>query len=105
MSNQDAEGPGGSVGPELQLLEEAVEGAISELGAARERAARAESEAARSAAMVSRLVAGGVSPDELARRVEQLEDENKELRRRIRRGRAGAERMLASVRFLEERLR
>lgn len=105
MSNQGAEEAGGSVGTGLQLLEEAIEDAISALGEARERAERAERDASRKASMVSRLVEGGVSPGELARRVEELEDENKELRRRILKGRASTDRIMASVRFLGERLR
>ncbi len=103
MSKRGAEPSADSPAPGLGSLETAVDRAIAEVRAARERAAEAERRAERSAAMLRQFVEGEEDPDALSRRVAALEAENKDLRRRIELGRAGVDRIAASIRFLENR--
>lgn len=103
MSKRGAERPAGSRAPGLDSLETAVDRAIAEVRAARERAARGEERAEQSAAMLRQFVEGEEDPGTLSRRVQALEAENRDLRRRIERGRAGIDRIAAGIRFLEDR--
>lgn len=103
MSKRGVEQPDGSPAPGLDSLETAIDLAIAEVRAAREQAAEAEERAERSAAMLRQFVEGEEDPGTLSRRVQVLEAENRELRRRIERGRAGIDRIAASIRFLEDR--
>jgi hypothetical protein len=84
-------------------LETAIDLAIAEVRASRERAAEAEKQAEQSAAMLRQFVEGEEDPGTLSRRVAALEAENTDLRRRIELGRAGIDRIAASIRFLENR--
>lgn len=93
----------GSPAPGLDSLETAVDLAIAEVRAARARAADAEKRAEQSAAMLRQFVEGEEDPGTLSRRVAALEAENRDLRRRIELGRAGIDRIAASIRFLENR--
>ena len=103
MSNPGAERSAGASLPGMDSLEEVVDLAIVEIRAARARAGEAEEQAERSAAMLRQFVEGDEDPGALSRRVAVLEAENEDLRRRIERGRAGIGRILASLRFLEDR--
>lgn len=103
MSKRGVEQLAGSSAPELDSLETAVDLAIAEVRVARKRAAEAESQAQQSAAMLRQFVEGEEDPGTLSRRVAALEAENRDLRRRIELGRAGIDRIAASIRFLENR--
>ena len=87
----------------MEPLEAAVARAIEEVRAARQRAADAEARAERSDQLLRQFVDGREDPGALAGRVTELEAENERLRSRIEQGRAGVDRMLASIRFLEDR--
>lgn len=103
MSKRGVERSAGSRVPGLDSLETAVDLAIAEVKAARERAARGEERAEQSAAMLRQFVEGEEDPGTLSRRVQALEAENRDLRRRIELGRAGIDRIAASIRFMEDR--
>ena len=103
MSKRGVEQLAGSPAPGLDSLETAIDRAIAEVRAARERAAEAEKQAEQSAAMLRQFVEGEEDPGTLSRRVAALEAENRDLRRRIELGRAGIDRIAASIRFLENR--
>ena len=103
MSNRGTERSAGVSPPEMDSLEKAIDVAIVEVRAARERAGEAEERVERSAAMLRQFVEGNEDPGALSRRVAALEAENEDLRRRIERGREGVDRILASIRFLEDR--
>ncbi len=103
MSNRGDELSAASRVPALDPLETAVERAIDEVRAIRERSAQAEARAERSEQLLRQFVDGREDPGTLASRVAELEAENEVLRARIEQGREGVERMLASIRFLEER--
>lgn len=98
MSNRDADAPDG-----MDRLAEAVDRALAELGAAREEAKEAGERAERGEQLLRQLADGRQDPAALAERVAQLEAENEDLRDRIGRGREAVDRILASIRFLEER--
>lgn len=102
MSNREADGAVAG-NRALDRLEEAVERALKELRAARDAANEAEVKAKRSEQLMRQLVDGRQDPAALAERVAQLEAENEDLRDRIGRGRAAVDRILASIRFLEDR--
>ena len=103
MSNRGSERPADSLLPGMDSLAEAIDLAVGEVRAARDRAGEAEESAERSAAMLRQFVEGNEDPGVLSRRVQALEAENEDLRSRIERGRAGIDRILASIRFMEDR--
>lgn len=87
----------------MGVLEKAVERAIEELRAVRQELHDAKERAERSDRLLRQFVHGKQDPAELDERVKELEARNEELRDRIRRGREGVDRLLASIRFLEDR--
>ena len=103
MSKRGVEQLAGASAHGLDSLETAIDMAIAEVRAARKRAAEAEKRAEQSAAMLRQFVEGEEDPGTLGRRVAALEAENRDLRRRIELGRAGVDRIAASIRFLENR--
>ncbi|MXW16766.1 MAG: hypothetical protein F4X60_04655 [Gemmatimonadetes bacterium] len=103
MSKRGVEQSAGSRASGMGALVAAVDLAIAEVRAARERASEAEKRAEQSAAMLRQFVEGEEDPGTLSRRVQVLEAENRDLRRRIERARAGIDRIAASIRFLENR--
>ncbi|MDE2805962.1 MAG: hypothetical protein OXN18_12535 [Gemmatimonadota bacterium] len=103
MSNRGGEPSAASHVPALAPLEAAVERAVEEIRAVRERAAQAEARAERSEQLLRQFVDGREDPGELANRVAELEAENENLRARIEQGREGVDSILASIRFLEDR--
>jgi len=103
VSNRGTEQSAGASLPGMGTLEKAIGLAIGEVRAARERAGEAEERAERSAVMLRQFVQGNEDPGALSRRVAALEAENENLRGRIERGRIVIDRVLASLRFLENR--
>ncbi len=103
MSNRGGEFSAVPRVPALDPLESAVERAVEEVRVARERAAQAEARAERNEQLLRQFVDGREDPGALASRVAELEAENESLRARIEQGREGVDRMLASIRFLEDR--
>ncbi len=87
----------------MESLGDAVERVVDALRFARERATEAEAKAERSDELLRQFVDGTQDPGALSRRVADLEAENEDLRGRIAEGRRGVDRILASIRFLEDR--
>ena len=102
MSSRGADGPNPRI-PEMNLLEEAIDRLIEELRAARREAEAARERADRGDQLLREFVDGKQDPAALAERAKEVEAQNEELRDRIRRGREGVDRILASIRFLEDR--
>ena len=102
MSNRGAEGSAAEI-PGVDALEAAVRRLIAETREARQLAADAQARADRSDALLREFVDGSQDPGALSRRVDEVEAENAELRRRIDRGRERIDQILASIRFLEDR--
>lgn len=82
-------------------LEDAVGELIDRLSETRLRAEQAEAKNAELADLVKRFTGNEEEAEELMSRLRQLEEENEDLRSRLERGRAGVERMIARIRFLE----
>ncbi|MYI07560.1 MAG: hypothetical protein F4059_09665 [Gemmatimonadetes bacterium] len=102
MSNPGADGSGDR-DPAMDVLERAVDRVVKELHATRRQVKEAQDRAERSDQLLRQFVDGRQDPAALAERVKELEAENEDLRDRIRRGREGVDRILASIRFLEDR--
>lgn len=81
-------------------LEGAVGQLLDRLARLRGRAEAAEARNAELTQLVQRFT-GDEDAGRLLSRLESLEEENTELRSRVERGRAGVERMIARIRFLE----
>lgn len=82
-------------------LEDAVGELIDRLSATRLRAEQAEAKNAELVDLVQRFTGNEEEAERLMSRLGRLEEENDELRSRLEQGRAGVERMIARIRFLE----
>ena len=92
--------------PEEAALEElraVMEEATDRLHSLRKRSQAAESRVVELEKLFRRFAAGEESPGEFVLRSRKLEEENGILRGRIEEGRGAVERLLARIRFLEER--
>lgn len=86
----------------LAALEYAVRDALEHLRNVSERARAAEARTAELQRIVERFTGDTDQARRLVGSLGALEDENTELRSRIEEGRAGVERLLAKIRFLED---
>lgn len=87
----------------LSRLEAAVTRILEETARLRARARDGETRLAELEALLRRFEGGEDDPARLQERLSRVEAENRELRTRIREGREGVERLLARIRFLEDR--
>ena len=85
----------------FERLEGAVGQLLDRLSEARRRAKAAEAKTVELAELVSRFTGNEAEAGELMNRLEGLETENVELRGRLEAGRAGVDRMIARIKFLE----
>jgi len=85
----------------FEALERAVTEALAHLQAIEERAAAAEARSAELGEVVGRFTGDQADGGQLLTRLEKLEEENADLRRRLEQGREGVDRLLARIRFLE----
>lgn len=99
MSQPEDNGGGAEAG--FSRLEDAVGELIDRLSQERARTAAAEAKNAELAELVERFTGNEDEADQLMSRLKALETENEDLRSRLERGRAGVERMIARIRFLE----
>ena len=86
----------------LADLDGAVGRILTELEVLRGRLKESEKRTGDVEELLRRFTKGDVDPGSLQGSVEQLRSENSELRERIEQGRAGVEKILARIRFLEE---
>ena len=86
----------------FDALEGAVGDALDRLRRLNERATRAEGKSAELEELLRRFTGHEVEPGQILSRLRHLEDENVDLRERVEQGRAGIERLLAKIRFLED---
>lgn len=85
----------------LIALERAVEGALARLTEMSQRVREAEARAADLQRLADRFSGDPGEAERLVEQFARLEDENADLRARVAEGRAGVERLLAKIRFLE----
>ncbi len=83
-------------------LDQAVSRMMEEMEELQERVRRAETKARDAQALLQRFSDGDDDPARQHDRMMALEEENRELRDRLRQGRDGVERILGRIRFLEE---
>lgn len=100
MSQPEDNGTG-ATDAAFQRLEDAVSTLMEWVEAERLRADEAESKNAELAQLVQRFTGNEAEAGELMTRLKSLEGENAELRGRLEAGRAGVERMIARIKFLE----
>lgn len=83
-------------------LEEVVQEAVRRISLLRDDLREAQAQGERMQEILRGLTGGEEDPVALADRIQRLEVVNQDLLERLSRGRAGVERLLARIRFLEE---
>jgi predicted RNase H-like nuclease (RuvC/YqgF family) len=84
-------------------LAAAVERALERIRELEGRVSDAESRSGELGAMLERFNADEEAPARMLERLGRLEEENREMRRRLEAGRGAVDRLLARIRFLEEK--
>jgi len=82
-------------------LEGAVGRALDRLTSMTERVQAAETKSVELSELVKRFTGDDAEAGRMLTRLKRLEEENGDLRRRLDEGRAGVDRMIARIRFLE----
>ena len=104
-ASSEGQSNGASLGSAVAVvaaLESAMSRAIEVIQALRARERELEQRTSELEGTVRGLSSGDLDPQELLSRLNTIEQENEELRRRIESGRQAVERLLSKVRFLEE---
>ena len=83
-------------------LDEVVQEAVGRISLLRDHLREAQAQGERMQEILRGLTGGEEDPVALADRIQRLEVVNQDLLERLSRGRAGVERLLARIRFLEE---
>jgi len=93
------------VSPEqaVERLESAVNAQIKQVERLRDEVVRMRAEGEALEGLLKGVTSGKEGPRELLEKLQILEEENGDLRSRLDEGRAGVERLLARVKFLEEK--
>ncbi len=86
----------------LTELERAVGGLLDRLADVSTRAEEAEGKSEELEVLVRRFTGDDGEAGRMLTRLKGLEDENQDLRGRLKKGRAGVNKLLAKIRFLEE---
>jgi len=84
-------------------LESAVSTVLDQLADVSSRAEDAESKSLELEEIVKRFTGDDAEAGRLLSRLSGLEEENRDLRERLAKGRAGVDKLLAKIRFLEEK--
>ncbi len=101
MSSPDADPPA-TPAAEFDRVEGSIGRLVDALARARTGMAQARVEKERTEALLREFSEGGRDPAALSARVAELEAENAELRGRLERGSRRVDRILASIRFMED---
>ena len=94
-----------SVSPEqaLERLEKAVTAALEQVEQLKGEVVRMHAQGEALEGLLKGVTSGEEGPREMIEKLHLLEEENHDLRGRLDQGRAGVDRILARVKFLEER--
>ena len=87
----------------FSVLERAVDHAIDQLSAMSQRVESVEAKNTELEELVRRFTGDELEADQIVTEVKGLEKENVELRDRLNQGRDGVDRLLAKIRFLENK--
>ena len=87
----------------VERLENAVSAALKQLQRLEDEVARMHAEGEALEGLLKGVTSGEEGPREMIEKLHVLEEENRDLRSRLDEGRAGVERLLARVKFLEEK--
>ena len=102
MSSSGGDGLGPGAVEALAVLEDAVEAAARRLMELTKRVKMAEMRSRQLEELVSRFAGDGEAASRLIGRLGGLDEENADLKARLEAGRAGIDRILARIRFLED---
>ena len=102
MSNNASEKVKVTPAAAMKRIEAAVVVAVGEVERLRQEVARMEVQGEELEGLIRGVTSGERSPREMIDRIDILEEENRDLRARLKQGREGVERLLARIRFLEE---
>ncbi len=87
----------------VERLENAVSAALKQLQRLEDEVARMHAEGEALEGLLKGVTSGEEGPREMIEKLHVLEEENRDLRSRLDEGRAGVERLLARVKFMEEK--
>ena len=87
----------------FKRLEKAVAGALEQVGRLKGEVVRMDQQGEALEGLLKGVTSGEQGPREMIEKLRILEEENRDLRRRLDEGRAGVDRLLAQVKFLEEK--
>ena len=102
MSNSDSEKE--TVSPDVAVarLEEAITSALEEVHRLRSEVSRMDAQGQELEGLLRGVSSGEGGPREMVDRLHVLDEENRDLRARLKLGREGIEKLLKRIRFLEE---
>lgn len=95
-----SEGDSGIAG--FSALESAVERLLDRVGELEDAVRKTNRRRQEVETLLERMTTGEENPARMSEQIRVLESENEDLRRRLDEGRAGVDRLLARVRYLEE---
>ena len=87
----------------VERLENAVDAALTQVERLEGEVARMHTQSEALEGLLKGVTSGEEGPREMIEKLQILEEENRDLRSRLDEGRAGVERLLARVKFLEEK--
>jgi predicted RNase H-like nuclease (RuvC/YqgF family) len=95
-----SEGDSGAAG--FEALESAVDRLLDRVREMEETVRKSNRRRQEVETLLERMTTGDENPARMSERIQALESENQDLRRRLGEGRSGVDRLLARVRYLEE---
>ena len=102
MSNSDSEKEAVSPDVAIARLEEAITSALEEVHHLRGELSRMDAQGQELEGLLRGVTSGEAGPREMIDRLHVLEEENRDLRVRLDKGREGIGKLLTRIRFLEE---
>ncbi len=102
MSNSDSEKEAVSPDVAIARLEEAITTVLEEVHRLRGELSRMDAQGQELEGLLRGVTSGEEGPREMVDRLHVLDEENRDLRARMKLGREGIEKLLKRIRFLEE---
>ena len=103
MSDSDSDNEAVSPDAAIARLERAVASVLGEVHRLRSEFSRMDAQGRELEALLRGVTSGEGGPREMVDRLHVLDEENRDLRARLKLGREGVEKLLKRIRFLEER--